>query len=211
MSHSKGLDDPALLKELYWGENLYQHEIADRLGVSERQVRRRFNKYDIDTRNPGSSRKPTVPAYQIVRGYPSWSGYKDKDGFSTVYVHQLLAIAKGADPFQIFSSGDYQIHHKNGVKWDNRPENIDVVTDKEHADKHTENIEKARAHGQDKYTEQECIEWLELFVDEFGFVPTAKDIAGWPGPSPFVYRSRFGSWTDAVRAAGYTPRGDTDE
>jgi hypothetical protein len=47
-------------------------------------------------------------------------------------VHRLLAIAEyGTDPV----AGNH-VHHKNGIKWDNRPTNIEPVNHSEHARKH---------------------------------------------------------------------------
>jgi hypothetical protein len=53
-----------------------------------------------------------------------------------VAVHQLLAIAMGEDPHDVFSNSEYQVHHKNNVPWDNRPSNIELLTAGEHYDKH---------------------------------------------------------------------------
>jgi len=52
-----------------------------------------------------------------------------------VYVHQLVAIADGADPHNLFD-GPCQIHHSNGIPWDNRPSNIQTKHIAEHASDH---------------------------------------------------------------------------
>lgn len=61
------------------------------------------------------------------------STYRGKN--ERVYVHQLVAIADGADPNDLFG-GPVQIHHSNGIPWDNRPSNIDPKHIAEHAADH---------------------------------------------------------------------------
>lgn len=58
------------------------------------------------------------------------------------------------------------------------------------------------------YTDEELLNWITAFKDEFGVTPLVGDTRGWPGPSHGTYRRRFGTFTEAVRAAGLTPRGD---
>jgi hypothetical protein len=57
------------------------------------------------------------------------------------------------------------------------------------------------------YTEEELLEWIHAWVDEFGFVPRATDFSGPDSPMPnkTTYHNRFGSWTEALRRAGYNP------
>lgn len=64
-----------------------------------------------------------------VNGYEMWSVPSP----DTIAVHQLVAIANGADPHKVFSDGEYHCHHKNGVRWDNRPGNIEVLSSSEHS------------------------------------------------------------------------------
>lgn len=68
-------------------------------------------------------------------GYEHWEARDGSGGHARVYVHQLLAVADGADPHDLFG-GVKQIHHTNRIPWDNRPANLEVVTTAEHADRH---------------------------------------------------------------------------
>lgn len=52
-----------------------------------------------------------------------------------VYIHQLLAIAEGADPHDVFGGGTH-VHHHSGVEWDNRPDNVSLLTPAEHKAAH---------------------------------------------------------------------------
>jgi len=58
-----------------------------------------------------------------------------------------------------------------------------------------------------EYSDTELLEWIDAFVEQVGFVPSYRDMRGCPGPSAETYENRFGSWNDAVKAAGYEPRG----
>lgn len=206
--------DPEILEALYWHEDLSMWQIAERLDCSETTVYRYMTQYGID-RRAAAARKTGLSRYSRYRvdgdGYPIWSANQNTDGASSVRVHQLLAIAEGCDPHKIFSGGDWHVHHKNGIKFDNRPTNIELLTASEHRLKHVEAGDAVSGddHGRpQKYTDQEAIEWLELFAAEFGYVPKVKDIVGWPGPSGETYRRQFGSWDAALEAAGLVERAD---
>jgi len=62
------------------------------------------------------------------------------------------------------------------------------------------------------YSRDELIEWIDAFVHEFGIVPAYNDFCDptWPGPHNTTYERRFGSWTEAIQAAGYTPRSEQE-
>lgn len=122
------------LVELYHGQNLSMQEIADKAGCSISKVR-----YWMDKRNV--ARRNRAEAKLIEGGAPSMSvdtgGYENftvsQGGEkSRVDVHRLTAVVKHG-----FSALDGKhVHHKNGVPWDNRPGNLEVLTPKEHVEKH---------------------------------------------------------------------------
>lgn len=82
--------------------------------------------------------KMSSEAYYETRadGYERWRA-TDPDGTRrAVYVHQLTAIAHGADPHRVFSDGEFQVHHRDRVRWNNGPDNLELVHTVEHGYRH---------------------------------------------------------------------------
>jgi hypothetical protein len=90
-----------------------------------------MNKHGIDRRPVGRRRVERATYFTNHNGYEKWTAQTD-DGTKNVYVHQLAAIAHGANPHDVFSSGEYEIHHRNGIPFDNRPDNLTVVSKEQH-------------------------------------------------------------------------------
>lgn len=67
-------------------------------------------------------------------GYDSWQVWdSERQSNDTVLVHRLLAVSENG----IDAVKDKHVHHKNGVPWDNRPKNIEVLSEAEHKSKHS--------------------------------------------------------------------------
>jgi len=189
-------DDAKRLRELYWEAGLSQKQIAELYSVSRVAIGRAMKRNGVESRQSAGVTSGYCNYSTGKQGYERWNS----DG-ETVYVHQLSAIAGGADPEKVFGD-DYVVHHENRVPWDNRRENLSVVTHQEHAQIHSEE----RHHQQ--YTDEDLIEWIVSFVEVVGVVPTAYQMSESPGPASKTFADRFGSWSEAVREAGYTPRGE---
>ena len=76
--------------------------------------------------------------YQRVRDYCG--------GQSVVYVHQLVAIADGADPGKVFSNGVYHVHHRLPIPWLNIPGNLELVHWTEHVERES-HVANLQVHG----------------------------------------------------------------
>jgi transposase len=128
--------DEETLRELYWGEGMAIPAVADAVGASETTVKKWMNHYDIDRRDP---QKAAGIAWRVERttyavgtdGYVFCQS-RVPEGIRQVYVHRLLAVAKYG--FDAVCGKD--VHHRNGVRWDNRPKNIEAMTKSEHAKHH---------------------------------------------------------------------------
>lgn len=59
--------------------------------------------------------------YERIR---EWVPSEQRERYA--YVHQLVAIADGTDPEEIFSDGERHVHHRDGIKWHNAPDNLEV-------------------------------------------------------------------------------------
>jgi hypothetical protein len=82
-----------------------------------------------------------VSYFQRPRGHAMLQNKYKGETFS-VPVHRLVAVAEyGFDEVK-----NMDVHHKNEIKWDNRPENLELLTRSEHRKLHVE-LERERKTG----------------------------------------------------------------
>lgn len=142
------------LLEQYTEKKKTTTEMAEQAGVSQSTIVSWMDKHDIDRRNSGCRPNNNTPTFisktgdfgDLPGGYMIAVSARWDDGethTSEVRIHQLVAIADGADPYKVFSGGEYHCHHKNEIRWDNRPENIEFLTAAEHGKVHSKDIDRS--------------------------------------------------------------------
>lgn len=133
--------DCEYLREQYVSENRHAGEIADKLDCGKTTVLRQMEECGIERRSKADASSMASERVERARFYTDIDGYEREvvattKGAMNIGVHQLLTISEGADPSKVFSNGEYHVHHKNGIPWDNRPENIELLTNSEHNKRH---------------------------------------------------------------------------
>lgn len=96
----------------------------------------------LETNGIGSGTERTT-GYHRWRDYAPEGEHHYEHGYEVVYVHQLVAIADGADPYDVFASGDYEVHHEEQdwtggrplIEW-NVPGALTVQTHVDHWNRH---------------------------------------------------------------------------
>jgi len=69
-------------------------------------------------------------------GSNGYKMFRGGDNCDYVPIHRLVAVAEyGVDEVK-----EKHIHHKNGVKWDNRPENLEPLSNSEHQRLESNNV-----------------------------------------------------------------------
>ncbi|MDF9748384.1 HNH endonuclease signature motif containing protein [Natrinema salsiterrestre] len=135
------LADEEWLREKYTEEGLTAPQIADALGCSKGAVLHWVHEHGIKPHSQGVATATGHPSFDHHRGYYRATSHNYADGeqvgTDTIRVHRLVAVAEwGFD-----AVADKHVHHRNGFKWDNRPENLQLVTNAEHR----------RVHASDEY------------------------------------------------------------
>ena len=125
--------NPEWHREMHWDRSLTRKEMAERAGVKESTIINWASRLGVPTRY--GSTGPAKFRTRESTGHETWRSMRHVSD-ARVAVHQLLAISEGADPRKIFSNGQYHVHHRNGIPWDNRPANIEVLSREEHARRH---------------------------------------------------------------------------
>jgi DNA-binding transcriptional regulator LsrR (DeoR family) len=101
-----------------------------------------------------------------------------------------------------------RLYHDEGLSQQEIGEQFDVTRQAVGAAMKRHGIEVQHTGGSKHYTTDELLEWIDSFVLHFGIVPSYQDAKAWPGPKAKTYEYRFGSWQNAVEAAGYETRGN---
>ena len=126
--------DEEWLRDKIRNDGLYDREIASICDVSQSTISTWRRKFDI----------PTARSLEPIRtcdinGYVGWSPKVNGNSY-TVYVHRLLAVAE----YGVEAVANNHVHHKNEIRWDNRPENIGLKSPRKHADHHQDNDSEHR-------------------------------------------------------------------
>lgn len=136
--------DAETLRELYHEKGMTTREIADELECNNSTVSRWMNKHEIEARDnwragvdaaAEANRVERVKMRTHERGYEYWghTEWEDDERVSKiVYVHRLQAVAE----FGYDAVAGKSVHHENGVPWDNRPDNLELMTRSEHQNEH---------------------------------------------------------------------------
>lgn len=114
--------DEKTLRNLHLEKQIPASEIADAFGCSAGTIRNWLDEFGI-------SRLTSFPSVCTdKRGYIiAWDGRGTKFN-----LHRLVAVAK----YGFDEVAGNEVHHKNGIPWDNRPENLEPIPAEEHARMH---------------------------------------------------------------------------
>lgn len=128
------------LRRLFFDELLTIGEVVEKLDVCREIVVRIKNYYDICLDYPGRvrdirrKRSAQTPAgfFTTGAGYEMSTGLQYDDVKEQIGIHRLTAIAE----FGTAAVAGCHVHHKNGISWDNRPENLVVKEAHKHMREH---------------------------------------------------------------------------
>lgn len=133
------------LRRLYYDEGLTQAQIADKIGegVYQAKVSEWMRSFGI---GPGKRVDLAADACRVNRatyrsqraGYENWHA-RYQDRMERVAVHRLAAVAW----FGFNAVRDKDVHHVNGVPWDNRESNLALLSPGEHRSRHADEMERS--------------------------------------------------------------------
>jgi predicted DNA-binding protein YlxM (UPF0122 family) len=139
--------DKEWLREKYIDEDRSMADIGDEFGVSKETIKYWLKKHDIPIRNFSEAAKRRVdehphtipdntqlnPTFYQRRGY---NIVKGGEADTHVEMHRLLATLLVDEIDELEGK---HVHHKNGIRWDNRLDNLEVMTISEHTKHHHSN------------------------------------------------------------------------
>ena len=135
-------EDKTTMEYLYVTKRMSAAEVADVLPCNEGHVKRWLRRHGIErTHSEGAKLRGLKqhPHHRWHNGYEQVVTTNDGEQVG-VQIHRLVAVAEyGFDAVE----GNV-IHHKNEIKWDNRPCNIEPMSRKQHQQKHIQDRNRSK-------------------------------------------------------------------
>lgn len=121
--------DEDTLRYLYHEQEMSLNDIATEFGMTIGGINYWMEKHGIAKRSPPG--RTGVRFFTNRRGYELWRTeiWEDGERYSPgVFVHKLVLVAEhGVDALR-----GMQVHHRNHIPWDNRPDNLELLTPEQH-------------------------------------------------------------------------------
>lgn len=140
MSGTPHYEDAEWLEKQYWENGLTINEIARKATVGTTKIIDIMDEFGIERRNPGRNLPTRYPSPRTNRsGHRRYQNRHKGDCFK-IMLHRLHATLIVDD---IGELEGMEVHHKNGCPFDNRLENYDIISPKEHRKLSPEGVQAA--------------------------------------------------------------------
>lgn len=151
---SSAYKDPEKLRRLYYDKELSTVDIAELAGVSTSTISNWMEKFGINRRDrieAVKNKRSKRPATRGMtgEGYMQWVSQYDCERDS-VRACRLLAVSE----YGFEAVKDRHVHHKNGIRWLDYPDNIELLEPKEHLRKHSAGSDNPQSKLKDEEVEK---------------------------------------------------------
>lgn len=173
--------DGDLLRRLYTEKKMSTNDIAFELDCSATTVRNWLQSHGIDIRSLSEGAANSHGSLDKVNFATTTKGYENwAPGDHHVYVHRLQAVALwGLD-----AVSERHVHHKNEIRWDNRPGNLELVSNAEHQKQHRKVKGLQRLRIAELYEHGDCSSYT---------VADEVDVDVSPNTVMKIHREHYGS------------------